>query len=211
MKRIGLTQRVQTIPAIGERRDVLDQRWTGVIEMLGGCPVPLANTVKNTRSYLDALGIDGVVMTGGNDIASLPDASDPAPERDRFEAETFAYAIEMGLPVLGVCRGAQMINRLLGGFLERTPKHVGLRHAMVWRDNLPNGWDRPADVNSYHAWAIPPNALADGLNAVAWAEDGSIEAFYASDIAVTGLVWHPEREDNLSVSARAFLASVLGL
>lgn len=211
MKRIGLTQRAHTISSITERRDMLDQRWAGLIERLGACPVPLANAINDPRRYLDALGIDGLIMTGGNDITALPEASDPAPERDHFEAKAFAYCREKGLPVLGVCRGAQMINLLFGGRLERISNHVALRHAVTWNDSLPTTWDRPADVNSYHDWAIPGDGLASGLSCAGWAEDGSIEAFYSSDTTVTGIVWHPERENSLSDKAMAFLAQVLGL
>ena len=206
MKRIGLTQRAHTISGISERRDMLDQRWAQLIERLGACPVPLANAVHDPRRYLDALGLDALVMTGGNDLTALPDASDPAPERDLFEAEAFRYFREKGLPVLGVCRGAQMINVLAGGRLERIDKHIALRHALTWRDGLPHGWDRPGDVNSYHGWAIPQDGLAAGLEAAARADDGSIEAFYTTDSAVTGIVWHPERELDLPDTAMAFLA-----
>lgn len=211
MKRIGLTQRAHTISGISERRDMLDQRWAQLIERLGACPVPLANAVREPRRYLDALGLDGLVMTGGNDLTGLPDASDAAPERDRFEAEAFRYFREKGLPVLGVCRGAQMINVLTGGRLERIENHVALRHALNWRDGLPSEWDRPAIVNSFHGWAIPQDGLGDGLEAAARAEDGSIEAFYTTDSAVTGIVWHPERELELPDAAMAFLARALRL
>ncbi|MDR7142201.1 gamma-glutamyl-gamma-aminobutyrate hydrolase family protein [Rhizobium sp. BE258] len=211
MKRIGLTQRAHSISGISERRDMLDQRWTGLIERLGGCPLPLANTVQNPEMYLEALGIDGLVMTGGNDIATLADATDGASERDKFEAAAYAYCTEKGIPVLGVCRGAQMINQLSGGRMERMPNHVAQRHAIIWSDVLPSSWHCPPAVNSYHGWAIPADGLAPRLTAAAWASDRSVEAFYSTDAAVTGIIWHPEREDALSSEALAFLARALGL
>jgi putative glutamine amidotransferase len=211
MKRIGLTQRAHSIPGISERRDMLDQRWTGLIERLGGCPVPLPNTVRDPERYLDGLGIDGLIMTGGNDIGTVPGATDTAPERDQFEARAYAYCRARGLPVLGVCRGAQIMNLFTGGRLERIENHIALRHEIEWNDTLPPGWYCPTDVNSYHGWAIPADGLAPDLTAAGWAEDGSVEAFYSVNAAVTGIVWHPEREDALSGAALAFLARTLGL
>lgn len=190
---------------------MLDQRWSRLIERLGGCPVPLANSVKHPKRYLEALALDGLIMTGGNDLSALADATDPAPERDNFETEAYAYCLEKGLPVLGVCRGAQMINILSGGRLERITNHIALRHKIIWSDALPNGWHCPANVNSYHGLAIPADGLAAGLTAAGWADDGSIEAFYSADAAVTGIVWHPEREEALPREALAFLARTLRL
>lgn len=190
---------------------MLDQRWTGLIERLGGCPVPLCNTVSEPEAYLERLGIEGLIMTGGNDIATVPGAKDPAPERDQFEARAYTYCRERRLPVLGVCRGAQMINLFAGGRLERIANHIALRHGIKWNDALPPGWHCPAEVNSYHGWAIPVDGLATDLTAAGRAEDGSVEAFYSVNVPVTGIVWHPEREDALSGAALTFLARTLGL
>lgn len=211
MKRIGLTQRAHTLSGIAERRDMLDQRWAGLVEQLGACPIPLPNLVRDPRRYLDAVGIDALIMTGGNDVATLPDTADTAPERDQFEAEAFAYCREKNLPVLGACRGAQMINLLCGGRLQRVENHVSLRHGIRWSDALPAWWERPSDVNSYHGWAIPEDGLAAGLKPAGWAADGSVEAFYSGDLAVTGIVWHPEREPSVPRETLFFLAQALGL
>lgn len=211
MKRIGLTQRSHAVAAYGERRDMLDQRWTALIEGLGACPLPLANGVRDVDAYLDALCLDALVLTGGNDIATLPNAVDGAPERDRFEAAAYRHFLHCGKPVLGVCRGAQMINHLAGGRLVRERGHSGTRHELIWARESPAHWDRPAEVNSYHGWAIPGDGLAADLQAVAWGRDGTIEAFSATSAPVSAIVWHPEREAHLGPAALAFLAKVLGL
>lgn len=211
MKCIGLTQRSHAVAGYGERRDMLDQRWTALIERLGACPLPLANGVRDVDAYLDALSLDALVLTGGNDIAALPDGADHAPERDRFEAAAYRHFLQRGKPVLGVCRGAQMINHLAGGRLVRVPGHAGTRHALVWAATTPVHWDRSTEVNSYHGWAIPGDGLAPGMEALAWAPDGTVEAFHATGAPVNAVVWHPEREAGLGSPALAFLAGALGL
>lgn len=190
---------------------MLDQRWTALIERLGACPLPLANGVSDGNAYLDALGLDALVLTGGNDIAVLPGAADGAPERDVFEAVAYRYFLKRGKPVLGVCRGAQMINHLAGGRLVRVPGHAGTRHELVWSDAVPVYWERPVEVNSYHGWAIPADGLAPGMEALAWARDGTVEAFRALQARVDAIAWHPEREAELAPAALEFLSAALGL
>lgn len=211
MKRVGLTQRSHEVLGYGERRDMLDQRWTMLIERLGACPLPLANSVSDVAAYLDALELDALVLTGGNDITGLPDAADPAPERDRFEAKAYHYFQQQGKPILGVCRGAQMINHLAGGRLMRVSGHAGTRHGLVWAEALPKYWDRPVVTNSYHVWAIPEDGLAVGMEALAWSFDGTVEAFRSVGTAVNAIAWHPEREPQLASATLEFLAEVLGL
>lgn len=211
MKRIGLTQRSHAMQSYAERRDMLDQRWAVLIERLGGCALPLSNGVQDVGAYLDALQLDALILTGGNDLADLPDAVDGAPERDRFEAAAYHHFLLRGKPVLGVCRGAQMINHLAGGRLARVPGHAGSRHELIWADEAPAYWGRPAEVNSYHGWAIPKDGLASEMQALAWAPDGTVEAFRLYQAQVSAIVWHPEREDELSPSALAFLGAALGL
>lgn len=190
---------------------MLDQRWTTLIERLGGYALPLTNSVSDVGAYLDVLDLDALILTGGNDLSMLPNAVDSAPERDRFEAEAYCYFLQRGKPVLGVCRGAQIINHLAGGRLVRVPGHAGTRHELVWTDTPPAYWDCPSEVNSYHNWAIPVDGLAPDMEALAWARDGTVEAFHAREAPVNAIVWHPEREPELDASALKFLTAALDL
>ena len=107
MKRIGLTQRVEVVTGYGERRDCLDQNWAVLLVSLGYCPVPLANCVQEVGPYVDELGLDGVILTGGNNLLEPEKGGAIAPERDRFEHMLLDVCASWRLPVLGVCRGAQ--------------------------------------------------------------------------------------------------------
>lgn len=199
------------MPGHGERRDMLDQRWSVLIERLGACPLGLSNRVADVAAYLDALALDALVLTGGNDLSILPGAADAAPERDRFEALAYRHFLHCRKPVLGVCRGAQVINHLSGGSLVRARGHAGSRHGVTWAQQLAPYWDCPAEVNSYHNWAIPSDGLAPVMRAAAWAHDGTIEAFYSERDQVQAILWHPEREPDLCASALSFLATALAL
>jgi len=194
MRRIGLTQRVDEFPHRSETRDGLDQSWAPLLENLDLCPVPLCNSIKRPSDYLDALGLDGVIITGGNDIQTAPTPT-ALPLRDRFEYDVLTYCLGRRLPVLGVCRGMQIINVFFRGTLSQITDHVATRHPMRHGDGL-------RSVNSYHNFCIYPRDLGKELSPIAHCEDGSIEAFRHDNGFFHGIMWHPEREipsDSLDV------------
>ncbi|MFL1403937.1 gamma-glutamyl-gamma-aminobutyrate hydrolase family protein [Marinobacter sp. M1N3S26] len=191
--RIGITQRVEVVESYGERRDCLDQQWGLFLEGLGLTAVPVPNRLARPAAWMDALGIEGLLLTGGNDLSSLPGAGKPAPERDHTEASLLSVAKERKMPVLGVCRGMQMINHWLGGQLDPVEGHTAVRHGLKL---LPGAVDFIdfREVNSFHDWAIHPDGLASGLTARCQAPDGTIEACTHDTLPWVGIMWHPERE-----------------
>lgn len=194
MRKIAITQRVENVPRYGERRDCLDQRWSLLICTMGHVPVPLPNIApERVAELIDKLDLDGVIFSGGNSIASLNlHAPDDAPERDAFEAKLLQEALQRDIPILGVCRGMQAINKFLGGRLKSIEGHVGGTHEIIAVDD---GLGLPNRVNSYHNWAIAREGLARGLQPLAFDEEGNVEAFRSTDKALAGIMWHPEREN----------------
>jgi gamma-glutamyl-gamma-aminobutyrate hydrolase PuuD len=192
MKRLGITQRVQNVHHYAERRDCLDQRWASMALQLGYLPLPLPNLATDqVPMLLDNLQLDGVLLSGGNSIASLePESEDTAPERDRFEAALLEQAIERKLPLIGVCRGMQLINFELGGRLSPISGHVAERHSLTQQGSV----QFPDEVNSYHNWAIPRDGLAAELTPLAFDSEGNVEAFECPEKKLLGIMWHPERE-----------------
>jgi len=188
--KIAITQRVVDVAELHERRDSLDQRWARFIARLGGVPLPLSNLVTDVAGYLAALDPACVILSGGNDIFSLAGAHDVAPERDRFEIQLIDVCIASHIPLIGVCRGMQLLNLYLGGGLRRVEGHVSTRHKIFV--------EGPArTVNSFHNWGMEVGDLAPELISTAVAEDGIIEAFTHRSILCSGLMWHPEREAEL--------------
>ena len=198
--RIGLTQRVVSDAKTGERRDALDQKWVTLLTGLGLTPVPLGNMPTDAKTYLSSLGLSGVILTGGNDLALLENPVNAAPERDAFEASVLAFCLENNLPALGVCRGMQMMNVYFGGDVQALIGHVATRHRVeVLEDKTANtvfASDKTFEVNSYHNYGIVPQAMApDFLPWVRCVEDNSIEAFADTTKRMFGMMWHPEREE----------------
>jgi len=207
MLRIGVTQRVARVESYGERRDCLDQRWGDLLELLGMLCLPLANRPDNADVYMDALALDGVILSGGNNISTFAKAADEAPERDAFERKVLEWSARRKIPVLGVCRGMQMINLFCGGDLAVVNGHVACRHPLRQPDVNPV-WRGIESVNSYHNFSVMPSGLGTNLKPLAWTDDQAVEAFQHHERPWHGIMWHPERETPFTEMDMVYIRSV---
>ena len=186
MKAVAVTQRVSVVPEYGERRDCLDQEWTRFLMACGLLPVLLPNVSEAALALCERADVAGLVLTGGNDLAAL---GGDAPERDAVEHALLELAERRGLPVLGVCRGMQVIQQRFAIPLCRLEGHVAQRQ-VIRIDG------EPKEVNSYHRFAAfdsrPP------MDVWAVAADGSVKAIRHEAQPITGIMWHPERWDPYS-------------
>lgn len=183
MKIILLTQRVDINGAYKERRDALDQRYSDYIASLGFAPYPVPNLPDLIPTMFEGLDIAGLFLTGGNDLS---DYGGDAPERDATEKKLIAYCRDRNVPILGVCRGMQvLVHYCAGATLSKSPDHVGLRHDVKGLINK--------NVNSYHGWKIDPFENPD-YRVLARSADGNTEALCHVSQPIMGIMWHPERE-----------------
>ena len=203
MIRIGVTQRVTVDDKHGERRDCLDQSWAAFLKQSQMLAIPLPNTGADAAVLVEELRLHGVVLTGGNDIATMDGAIDAAPERDRFEWRLIESCLQKDVPLLGICRGMQVVNLFFGGKLTKLTGHVATRHAVE-----AGGASRV--VNSFHNYGVRQDDLAPELDCASRAADGSVEAVAHRKRAVRGLMWHPEREDPFDAQDRALFANMFG-
>jgi len=178
---IAVTQRVVTVPEYGERRDALDQRWTSFLAACGYLAMPVPNDPAVACELVAAAGVSGLLLTGGNDLVAV---GGDAPERDATERAVLALVLERGLPVVGVCRGMQVIQSQWGVPLQRVSGHVTPSHEIAV------GGAR-AHVNSYHGFGA--TTTAGPLEVWAKADDGVVEAVRHCSAPVVGVMWHPER------------------
>jgi gamma-glutamyl-gamma-aminobutyrate hydrolase PuuD len=182
------------------------------VERAGGVPVVLPVVDPDlVPAMLEA--VQGVVMTGGGDVQPSLYGAQPAPEthnvdsrRDAFDIALLRNALERDIPVLAICRGMQVANVALGGTLVQDVGHVsGVHHDQhkrghegVHRVKLePDSHlaealgETELDVNSIHHQAVLE--AAPGSRAVAWAEDGTVEAFeIKGNQHLVAVQWHPE-------------------
>ncbi|MFV0421121.1 gamma-glutamyl-gamma-aminobutyrate hydrolase family protein [Oleidesulfovibrio sp.] len=178
---LAVSQRICVTPH--EVRDALAQDWARFLsEVLPDAVwVPVPNGLSDVTKWFDGFSFTGLILTGGEDWSVFP-------HRDSTEGVLFAKAMRDGLPILGVCRGMQIINRFLGGTDLHVPDHVAVRHSVMLTT------EEVQKVNSFHARGITDNTLAPALLATALASDGTVEAFEHCTAPVYGMMWHPERE-----------------
>lgn len=184
--------------------------YIDAVEESGGHPVILPSKGEPAPEAVEA--IDGLVVIGGNDVDPSaygaepePETTGTVPERDRAELGLLALARQRDMPILGICRGMQLINVLQGGdLIQHLPPRVGTDNHRIQRGAfhchavqiesgsvLGAAFGERAEVPSHHHQA--PGRIGRGLRATAWAEDGTIEGLEAIDSRfVVGVLWHPE-------------------
>jgi N5-(cytidine 5'-diphosphoramidyl)-L-glutamine hydrolase len=181
MKKVAITQRVSIVKQYDERRDCLDQAWPRFLSACGLMPLALPNVIEVAVTLCTSADVTGLLLTGGNDLAAL---GGDAPERDAVENALLDLAERRGLPVLGVCRGMQLIQQRCAIPLRHVEGHVVPRQ-------LISVHGEPTEVNSYHHFGAYGSRPPFDVWAVA--PDGVVKAIRHSGRAITGIMWHPER------------------
>jgi len=201
MKRVAITQRLETEPRHGEVRNSLDIRWSSFLSdcNLVPCPLPIG---LGLEEYIKD-DVSGIIFTGGGDLSStIPSGSAEyrlAKLRDKHEKRLMDIAIEKSIPVIGVCRGMQLIAEYFGSTLKIVDKHVATRHPIEVQKSgeYYEHLCEVKSVNSYHSFGIDQLASCLESNAIC-PEDDVIEFIAHKEKAIVGIMWHPERETNPS-------------
>jgi gamma-glutamyl-gamma-aminobutyrate hydrolase PuuD len=207
---------------------VLPRRYVDRVTEAGGIPVLL----PPVPDIAEAVGrLDGLMLSGGGDIDPARYGEEPAAEitnvreeRDSAEFALLAAAASLQLPVLGICRGMQVINVARGGSLHQhlpgvvghdghapTPGAFGQHEVRVPPGSrlsqvLGGEGERTLTAPTHHHQGV--DRLGKGLTATAWAEDGTIEAFETDPAGpfLLAVQWHPEAGADLSLF-RALVAA----
>jgi len=183
----------------------------------GGAPVLLPPAIAGPE-YTDDLmcGLDGLLLSGGSDVDPRIYGSVPGPRsgildplRDAFEFSLVKSAIAASIPILGICRGSQVLNVSQGGslvehlevgtgeshnFFGYAPSHrshaITIEQGTILHDIL----GPEAVVNSYHHQSV--EVPGEGLVVAARTSDGVVEAIEDADRLIVGVQWHPEWLDD---------------
>lgn len=193
------------IGIVAHRNDngyLLNEAYYQQVERCGGNPILLG------YEYAALHWLHGLLLTGGGDPHPQVGGYPPSPllsgldaERDAFETAIIRAAYRLGLPMLGICRGAQMINCALGGTLyadigQDVPseeEHASGQHTVcIAPDSLLYDWfGETVQVNSSHHQAV--RRIAPVLKGSAWSPGGIVEGLEGNGRDVLCLQWHPER------------------
>jgi putative glutamine amidotransferase len=207
----------------------INQSYVRALVVAGCAPVliPLVDDDERLRAIYERL--DGIVFAGGVDVAPqeygeepIDNLNDVDAARDRTELTLARWAVADDLPILGICRGQQLLNVALGGSLWQDLRHQGVtsvdhsdedgraRGALIHRVRLdPDSRlaqlidETNIEVNSLHHQAV--KAVASPLKVTGTSEDGVIESLESADRRfLIAVQWHPEEFHDVPWVRRLF-------
>ncbi|SEN06684.1 gamma-glutamyl-gamma-aminobutyrate hydrolase family protein [Lihuaxuella thermophila] len=209
MPKVGITMSTE------QKKLFVNRDYSDAIIQAGGIPFLLPYTEDPAIIGEMAAGCDGLLLSGGGDIdpaffgeEPVPGLGDIVPERDQMEILLIREFMKQKKPILGICRGCQILNVALGGDMyqdltsqktpllqhsQKAPRNHASHTIEIKEGSLLKSivGKSSARVNSYHHQAV--RVMASSLTASAWARDGVIEAIEGkNDPFVLGVQWHPE-------------------
>ena len=197
-KHILISQAIIHDKSRNEISDNLDTRLVDFFLKLNYNPLTISNSYKSPDSLLKTLNLSAIILSGGANFGKFP-------KRDNLEKALISYSIRKKIPLIGICRGMQMINKFFNGKLIKIDHHVKKNHLI--RDVKNN---RKIIVNSYHNYAISEKTIhKDLLILFRCLKDRSIEAFKHRKYKILGIMWHPEREKKFKNYDKRFIKKFL--
>lgn len=186
--RIGITTRVGQASGYAEPRDCLAQDWAEFFRTV--LPeadwMMLPNIGDDIIQYAGNWHLNAFIISGGNDLGAEA-------LRDMTEINLLKLAQAESLPLLGVCRGLQLLASQYGGRLKRaeTAEHPVAPHDIIITE-MPYNYTAtiPTQVNSFHNWLVQDCGT---LTPFAYDTDHNIEGVFDRDKQILGIGWHPER------------------
>ena len=201
MTRAALSMGVTKATGYDETRDCLSSDWPAILCEMGITPHPVPNIGEAAISILDVIAPDVLILTGGDDIGTTP-------ERDVTEFALLGHALEKGLPVIGVCRGLQVINAHFGGTLITVEGHADPPHDVDIATPWQPFYGHRAQVNSFHNQGITQDGVGTGLVTTATDANGNVEGLCLPGKSLAAVMWHPERKGGLD-GDRALLTALI--
>ncbi|MHA6260187.1 gamma-glutamyl-gamma-aminobutyrate hydrolase family protein [Sporosarcina sp. CAU 1771] len=207
---IGITTDVEN-----GKRHVLNDRYIQAVERAGGLPILIPTGIEKDLRQITGL-LDGLLLSGGSDLNPLLFGEEPhrnlgdvTPARDQIEIELAKIMLELDKPILGICRGEQILNVVSGGNLYQDIHAQNEKKVLQHAQNSPRGHlthyvqvekgsllesivgETEILVNSYHHQAVkyvPKPYQISGVSS-----DGIVEAIESTEHRfVLGVQWHPE-------------------
>lgn len=192
MLKIGLTGRIIYDSQHDEYRECLDVRWAAFVRNRMDALPCLIPSAIDPAVYINEVKISAVILTGGNDIGSISGRLQDV-YRDQHETKIIDHSLKYGIPIIGVCRGMQMIATYFREEVKPVTNHTSVIHSIKANEKsrFSGIINNLSPVNSYHDFGV--SKLPDDFETLAYSDDGVIEAFMLESKKVFGMMWHPER------------------
>lgn len=178
-----------------EPRDGLDANWHALLEACDARAVLLPNHLETTIDIIRRCDPAAFILTGGGNIAAV---SGQYTARDAIEAMILDHARKRQKPLVGICRGLQVLLADDNVNVLPVPGHVGTTHLIEVEG-------RQHRVNSFHEYGVTTSCLVN-YQILARASDGVVEMIRHQELPWLGLGWHPERQNPFDPIDRAIIA-----
>ena len=173
--------------------DFLDHYWIDYFGKKKSDYNLIPNNIYLSEKILKKINL--LILTGGNDIISNKKES---LIRNKIEKNLIKKAIKKKIPILGICRGAQLLNISFGGKIKKVRNQMRTRHNIyITKNDIIK--KKILNVNSFHNFGIKKNNLSKKFVKIAFDKENNIEMFVSKKHKIIGVMWHPEREDNKKI------------
>lgn len=210
--RIGITQRIIKEPEHGEHRDELSHDWIDYFteNFPEACLIPIPNFKSFNNDWFKNLNLELLILSNGNDLGEFS-------RRDQLEHNAIKFAVNNSIPIMGICRGFQILNEYFGGSLssniEESIKqlHVGIEHDVEITDEkyIQMLEKKNFKVNSYHNHGVLIDGLSPSLKVFALSKGSVVEGFSHKELPIIGIQWHPERPNNSQLENKILIESII--
>jgi N5-(cytidine 5'-diphosphoramidyl)-L-glutamine hydrolase len=152
--------------------------------------VIIPNKIEITKKkLLKQNNINLILLPGGNDVLKKSIFNK---NRLKVECEIIKFGIKKKIPIIGICRGMQVLNYFFNGKMKLINNHMRKKHRIFFKKNFFR--KKSLIVNSYHSWGIPKKLMSKKFNIIAHDDEYNIEMFEHKKLNILGTMWHPERE-----------------
>ncbi|WEV60609.1 gamma-glutamyl-gamma-aminobutyrate hydrolase family protein [Streptococcaceae bacterium ESL0729] len=218
----------EELPFHGNKVIYTRKGFTDVIQDLGHTPIIIPqDQPEKAATYMKL--VDRLLLTGGEDVSPRFYGEEASTKlgktdssRDLFEFALIDEAVKANKPILGICRGLQVLNVKFGGslyqdislsgsqikHLQIPTKQIFSTHPVKLKDGgILDFLGKEHWVNSFHHQAV--KELAPGFDDIAYASDGLIEAIHNKENRALGIQWHPEATWDLSAGDKQIFSYFL--
>ena len=169
--------------------DFLDYNWIKYFEKKNYNFYIIPNSKRNFLKISKKIKPNLIILAGGNDLFQN---NKYVKNRLKVEKDLINYGISKKIPILGVCRGMQLINHFFKGKISKVKGHMRKKNRVTFKQKIFS--KKYIDITSYHNYGIKKKDMASKFDALATDNNENIEIFKHKKLNIFGVMWHPERE-----------------